>query len=89
MNFSGQLAGVVLIPSVAPPMFSFCVLKCLETLTANTAGKDISSAFNESSRQFVCDGPAHPFEIEQMLREVIYLNKALDINLNNTVIQVS
>ena len=89
-NFAGQLAGLVLIPSVAPSMFSFCVLDCLETLTADTAGTAVSSLpFDESSRQLVLNGPAQPSEFEQVLRGLVYLNRAPNLNLNSITLQVS
>lgn len=90
LNFAGQLSAAVLFPSRAPPMFSICVLDCLESLTADTQGTAVTSLpFDVAERELVLNGPAMPSEFEQVLRNVYYLNRAPDINLELITLQVS
>ena len=90
LNFVGQLSAVVLFPSRAPPMFSICVLDCLESLSADTQGTAITSlAFNVVDRQLVLNGPAPPTEFEQVLRNLDYRNRAPDINLDQITLEVT
>lgn len=88
-NIIGRLSGVVLIPSLAPPQFSLCVLDCLETLITDTIGTAVTALpFDEANRQLILNGPAQPSEFTQVLRALVYLNRAPDINLNNVTLQV-
>lgn len=90
LRLTAQLSSVVLLPSVAPPMFSSCVLSCLETLTANTTDTTISTlTFDQVARQLILNGPAHPNEFQQVLRGLVYLNTAPDINLDSITLEVS
>lgn len=90
LNFNGQLAAVTLFPSRAPPQFSLCVLDCLESLIVDTQGTAIDSLpFNAVDRVLVLNGPAPPSDFEQVLRNLAYLNRAPDINLNTITMEVS
>lgn len=89
LNFVGQLSGVVLFPSLAPSQFSVCVLDCLETLTADTTGTAVTAlSFDEAGRQLILNGPAQPSEFTQVLRALVYLNRAPDINLDSITLEV-
>ncbi len=90
MLLVGQLSGMVLIPSLAPPNFSMCMLSCLESLVAETSGTSVTALpFDEAGRQLVLNGPTHPSDFTQVLRELLYLNLAPDINLNSITLEVS
>ncbi len=90
LNIIGRLSGVVLLPSLPPPQFSVCVLDCLETLVADTTGTALAALpFDEANRQLILNGPAQPSEFTQVLRGLVYLNRAPDINLDTVTLQVS
>ncbi len=90
MNLIGQISGMVLTSSLAPPNFSTCVLDCLENLVADTSGTSVTALpFDEASRQLVLNGPAHPSDFTRVLRELFYLNLAPDINLDSITLEVS
>ena len=82
--FEGQLAGVVLLRSVAPSGFSQCVLSCLEDLTADTTGTGIySTGFDKSLRHIELVGLAPPSEYQAVIAAMVYLNRAPNPNVNN------
>ena len=90
MNFAGSISGAVFSPSRAPSMFSRCILECLESVTVDTAGTTVSAElFDVSSRQLVLRGPASPSEIQQVLRTLVYTNRAPDLNTASMQLQVS
>ena len=63
-------------------MFSGCVLSCLESLEATTAGTSVTAVeFDVSSRQLVLNGPASSAEIQTVLQSLVYTNRAPDINV--------
>lgn len=89
LNFSGRVATAVFSADIAPPMFSRCVLECLESLTVDTTGTSLTLIpFNVSSRQLELLGPATPAQVQQVLRSAIYLNRALTLNINSFQIEV-
>ena len=80
--FEGQLAGVVLLPSVAPSAFSPCVVSCLEQLTVDTTGKNIfTSGFDVSQRHLRLVGMAPPPAYQSVLASMIYVNRAPSPNV--------
>ena len=82
--FEGQLAGVVLLQSVAPSGFSQCVLSCLEDLTADTTGTGIySTGFDKSQRHIELVGLAPPSEYQEVISAMVYSNRAPNPNINN------
>ena len=81
-NFVGWLAGLVIMPHEPPAAFSRCVLQCLETIAADTAGTNvIADTFNQQDRQLTLYGPESPDVFQSVLRTVIYTNLAPDINV--------
>ena len=89
-NIGAQLASAVFFASRAPTMFSGCVLSCLESLEATTSGSSVVAvAFNESARQLVLLGPASPDEFQSALRSIVYMNRALNINVASILVEVS
>ena len=78
LNFGGRMTGAVFLPSTAPAMFSACVLQCLESLTADTD----RTIFDETARTLTIFGPASPADFQMVLRQVVYLNRALNINVD-------
>ena len=85
--FEGQLAGVVLLPSVAPSGFSQCVLSCLEDLTADTSGTGIySTGFDKSQRHIELVGLAPPSEYQAVIAAMVYSNRAPNPNINNFLV---
>ena len=81
-NFVGWLAGLVIMPHEPPAAFSRCVLQCLETIAADTAGTNvIADTFNQQERQLTLYGPESPDVFQSVLRTVIYTNLAPDINV--------
>lgn len=88
-NYAGLLTGLVIIPQTAPPEFSQCVLQCLESMTADTTGTEITaSTFDRSQRQLVLMGPASPETFETVLRSITYTSLALDINLASIEVDI-
>ena len=89
LNFIGQLTGLVLMPHEAPSGFSACVLQCLETMTADTAGTSITiDPFDRQERQLILYGPAPPAVFESVLQTVRYTNLAPDINVDRIEVDV-
>ena len=89
-NFVGQLTGLVITPHEAPPLFSRCVLQCLESMTADTTGTGIiAGSFDREERQLTLYGPATPDVFQSVLRTVTYLNLAPDINLASIEVDVN
>ena len=88
-NFVGLLTGIVMMPQRAPSGFSGCVLHCLESITADTAGTDIiASPFDQEHRQLILYGPASPEIFEGVLQTVTYTNMAPDINVERIDVEV-
>ena len=70
------------MPHEPPAAFSRCVLQCLETIAADTAGTNvIADTFNQQERQLTLYGPESPDVFQSVLRTVIYTNLAPDINV--------
>ena len=89
LNFAGSISSAILAHSQAPIMFSRCVLECLETIAVDTSGTSVSAQpFNISSRQLVLIGPASPDEMEQVLRTLVYSNRALNLNTDSIQLEV-
>lgn len=88
LNFGGRMAGAVFLPSTAPARFSACVLECLESLVANTTSSVISEEFDVTTRTLTLFGPASPAEFQMELRRVVYLNRALTINVDIIQLEV-
>ena len=89
-HFSGSVSAAVLGTSSAQPMFSECMLACLESFTLNTTGTPLTvTPFNVSSRQLQLLGPASPQQVQQVLRSAIYLNRAPTVNINAIQLEVS
>lgn len=89
LNFAGSIAAAVLAPSQAPIMFSRCVLECLESMTVDITGTSVSAqSFNVSSRQLILSGPATPQQMEQVLRTLIYTNRAPMLNTDAMQLEV-
>lgn len=90
MRFTGQVSAVVFAPNRAPPMFSACVLDCLESLVVNVSGTPLTAQpFNVSSRQLQLLGPASPAQVQQVLRDATYLNRAPNLNINSIQLEVT
>ena len=88
-NIGARLASALFIASQAPPMFSGCVLSCLESLEATTSSSSVLALdFNESERQLVLLGPASPDEIQTVLRSLVYTNRAPSINVVSILLEV-
>ena len=91
MNFGGQLSAVVFLPAAAPPLFSSCLLGCLESLAVDTS---VSLAaitvlgFDVASREMTLVGPASPADFTAVLRTLLYLNRAPDINTVSITLQL-
>ena len=70
------------MPHEPPAAFSRCVLQCLETIAADTAGTNvIADTFNQQERQLTLYGPESRDVFQSVLRTVIYTNLAPDINV--------
>ena len=90
MNLAGRIAALVLAPNRAPNMFSSCILQCLESVTVDTTGTTVTAQpFDVSSRQLLLLGPASPSEIQQVLRTLVYTNRAPTLNTASFQLQVS
>lgn len=80
--FEGNLAGVILLPSLAPTSFSQCVLSCLEDMTVDTTGTNIySSGFDKTQRKLVLMGVASPTDYQLVLSSMVYQNIAPSPNI--------
>lgn len=89
LSFSGRYSDLVIAPNPAPPMFSSCVLDCLESLTVDVTGTPLSATpFSVSFRQLQLLGPASPDQIQQVLRSAVYLNRAPNINVESIQLEV-
>ena len=82
------MAGAVFLPSIAPPLFSTCVLECAESLTVDTTGTVTSTGFDVTTRTLVLFGPASPADIQTVLRRAVYLNRAPFINVDAIRLEV-
>lgn len=81
-NIGARLSTALFFASRAPPMFSDCILTCLESLEVITTGTSVTALnFDVSNRQLVLNGPASPQEIQTILRSLVYTNKASTINV--------
>lgn len=88
-NFGGVLGDLIASPSTAPPFFSLCVLDCLESLTVDVSGTQLTvTPFNVSTRQLRLVGPASPAQVQQVLRGAVYLNRAPNINVESIQLEV-
>ena len=89
LNFGGRMASAVFLPSVAPPLFSTCVLDCAESLTVDTTSTAVTStAFDVTTRTLVLFGPASPPDVQTVLRRAVYLNRAPSINVDAIRLEV-
>ena len=89
LNFGGRMAGVVFLPSTAPPLFSTCVSQCAESLTVDTTGTAATSTgFDVTTRTLVLFGPASPADIQTVLRRAVYQNRAPFINVDAIRLEV-
>ena len=83
------MAGVVFLPSTAPPLFSACVLQCAESLTVDATGTAVTSiGFDVTTRILVLFGPASPADVQTVLRRAVYLNRAPFINVEAIYLEV-
>lgn len=92
LNFRGRVSAAIFSSFRAPPMFSVCVLDCLESLTADTsvAVEDIVIIdFNVTTRMLALIGPAPPSDFEAVLQTLEYLNRAPSINVQAIEIEVN
>lgn len=88
-NIGAQLSSALILASRAPPMFSGCVLSCLESLEVTTTGTSVTALeFNESNRRLTLNGPATSDEIQTVLRSLVYTNRAPDINVASIRVEV-
>ena len=88
-NIGAQLSSALFFASRAPPMFSGCVLACLESVEVMTSGTPVMALdFDESNRRLVLNGPASPEDIQTVLRSLTYTNRAPDINVASIQVQV-
>lgn len=79
----------MLAPRQAPSTLTTCVLECLELLTVDTSGTTVSAQpFNVSSRELVLLGPASRQEVEQVLRTLVYSNRAVNLNVDSMQLEV-
>ena len=84
LNIAGQIAGMVLLASIPPPDFAPCVLSCLESMSVNVTGTPIyDMGFNVSTRTLTLIGSAPDSVYEQVLKSIIYLNRARKPNIHN------
>lgn len=89
LNFAGTIAAAIFSPSQAPAMFSSCVLDCLESLTVDAMDTAITvTPFSVTSRQLQLLGPASPAQVQQVLRNAVYLNRAPNINVESIQLEV-
>ena len=89
LNFAGSISVAMFAPNEAPPMFSTCILECLESTTVNTSGTPLTTTpFNVSSRQLQIVGPATPEQVEQVLQSMVYLNRAPTVNVESIQLEV-
>lgn len=87
-NIGARLSAALFFPSRAPPMFSGCVLACLETVEVTTTMSVMALDFDESNRRLVLNGPATPEDIQTVLRSLVYTNRAPDINVASIQVEV-
>ena len=88
-NIGAQLSAALFFASRAPPMFSGCVLACLESVEVTTMGTSVTAVdFDESNRRLVLNGPASPEDIQTVLRSLVYTNRAPDINVASIQVEV-
>lgn len=88
-NIGSQLSSAVFFASRAPSSFSSCVLACLESIEATATGTLVTTVnFDESNRQLTLNGPVSPYEIQTVLRSLVYTNRAPDINTASIRVEV-
>ena len=84
LNIAGQIAGMVLLASTPPSDFAPCVLSCLESMSVNVTGTPIyDMGFNVSTRTLRLIGSAPDSVYEQVLKSIVYLNRARKPNIHN------
>ena len=89
-NLGAWLSAALFFASRAPPMFSGCVLSCLESVEVTTTGTPVMALdFDESNRQLILNGPASPEDIQTVLRSLVYTNRAPSINVDYIQVTVS
>ena len=89
-NLGARLSAALFFASRAPPMFSGCVLSCLESVEVTTTGTPVMALdFDESNRQLILNGPASPEDIQTVLRSLVYTNRAPSINVDYIQVTVS
>ena len=88
-NIGARMSAALFFASRAPSMFSRCVLACLESLEAMAVGTSVMpQEFDESNRQLVLNGPVSPDEIQAVLRSLLYINRAPNINVASIRVEV-
>ena len=73
LSINGEFAGVVFSLSDPPAGFANCLLSCLESLTVDTSGTDITAMkYDEVTRRIILNGPASSSQFTSVIRKVQY-----------------
>ena len=84
---NASIAGVSIFDEKAASGFASCVVSCLESLTVDTSGTDVSSEdYDVIARRLVLTGSALDSDYEKILQSLVYFSNANSLNVTEITV---